>query len=106
MTKNVLHKWTQICQDSFDLLKNTLLRVLFLNTLTPRSRTLFTNGSKYVWACILTQAYDHVIEGKERTILHPITYVSGYFEVVSSIGPLLLKKLKLSICLSRNYCST
>ena len=25
------------------------------------------------------QAHDHIIEGKERTILHPITYVSGLF---------------------------
>ena len=25
------------------------------------------------------QAHDYIIEGKERTILHPITYVSGLF---------------------------
>ena len=37
------------------------------------------DASKYAWAGVLTQAHDHIIEGKERTILHPITYVSGLF---------------------------
>ena len=27
----------------------------------------------------LMQAHDHIIEGKERTILHPITYLGGLF---------------------------
>ena len=40
---------------------------------------MFTDASKYAWACVLTQACDHIIEGKERTILHPITYMSGLF---------------------------
>ena len=60
-------------------LRNTLLRGLFVNALTMRSHTLFADASKCVWACVLTQAYDHIIEGKERTILYPITYVSGLF---------------------------
>ena len=41
--------------------------------------TLFTDASKYAWACVLTQAYDHIIEGKERTILDPFIYVSHLF---------------------------
>ena len=40
---------------------------------------LLMDASKYAWACVLMQAHDHIIEGKERTILHPITYVSGLF---------------------------
>ena len=40
---------------------------------------LFTDVSKYAWSCILTQEYTHVIEGKEKKILHPITYMSGLF---------------------------
>ena len=37
------------------------------------------DASKYAWACVLMQADDHFIEGKERTILHPITNMSGLF---------------------------
>ena len=40
---------------------------------------LFTDVSQYAWSCILTQEYTHVIEGKEKKILHPITYMSGLF---------------------------
>ena len=40
---------------------------------------LFTNASKYVWACVLTQEKTHTIEGKENKLLHPITYMSGLF---------------------------
>ena len=35
--------------------------------------------SKYAWACVLTQACIHVLDGKEKTSLHPITYISGLF---------------------------
>ena len=40
---------------------------------------LFTDASKYAWACVLTQEKMHQIEGKEVTILHCITYMSGLF---------------------------
>ena len=40
---------------------------------------LFTDGSKYAWACVLTQEKTHKVEGKEVKILHPITYISGLF---------------------------
>ena len=40
---------------------------------------LFTDASKYAWACVLTQEKTHMIEGKEIKILHPITYMSGLF---------------------------
>ena len=38
------------------------------------------DASKYAWACVLTQAYNHVIDGTGGTILHPITYVSALFQ--------------------------
>ena len=38
---------------------------------------LFTDASKYAWACVLTQEKTHMVEGKEIKILHPITYMSG-----------------------------
>ena len=40
---------------------------------------LFTDASKYAWACVLTQEKTHVIDDKEIQILHPITYMSGLF---------------------------
>ena len=40
---------------------------------------LFTDASKYAWACFLTQEKTHMVEGKEIKILHPITYMSGLF---------------------------
>ena len=40
---------------------------------------LFTDASKYAWACVLTQEKTHDIEEKEVKILHPISYMSGLF---------------------------
>ena len=40
---------------------------------------LFTDASKYAWACVLTQEKMHTIGEKETKILHPITYMSGLF---------------------------
>ena len=41
---------------------------------------LFTNASKYAWSCVLTQEYVYEFDGKEKKILHPITYMSGLFK--------------------------
>ena len=43
------------------------------------SYVLFTDASKYVWACVLTQEKTHITEEKEVKILHPVTYMSGLF---------------------------
>ena len=40
---------------------------------------LFTDASKYAWACVLTQEKTHTLEGKETKLLHPITYMGGLF---------------------------
>ena len=40
---------------------------------------LFTDATKYAWACVLTQEKTHMVEEKESKILHPITYMSGLF---------------------------
>ena len=40
---------------------------------------LFTDASKYAWACVLTQEKTHTLEGKETKLLDPITYISGLF---------------------------
>ena len=41
---------------------------------------LFTDTSKYAWACVLTQEITHVVDDREIKILHPITYMSGLFK--------------------------
>ena len=44
-----------------------------------RPYVLFTDASKYAWACVLTQEKTHTIGEKEVKIPHPITYISGLF---------------------------
>ena len=78
--KMVEFKWTQVCQESFNLLKASLMTEPILTYPNPNlPYVLFTDASKYAWACILTQEKTHTLEGKEKKILHPITYMSGLF---------------------------
>ena len=78
--KNVTFEWTPVCQDSFELLKASLMTEPILTYPDPNlPYVLFTDASKYAWACVLTQEKIHQIEGKEVKILHPITYMSGLF---------------------------
>ena len=73
-------EWTPICQESFDLLKTCLMTEPILTYPDPNlPYVLFTDASKYAWACVLTQEKTHTFEGKETKILHPITYMSGLF---------------------------
>ena len=78
--KNTAFEWTQICQESFDLLKTSLMTEPILTYPDPNlPYVLFMDASKYVWACVLTQEKTHMIKGKEVKLLHPITYMSGLF---------------------------
>ena len=78
--KNVAFEWTPICQESFELLKTSLMTEPILTYPDPNlPYVLFTDASKYAWACVLTQEKTHVMEEKEVKILHPITYMSGLF---------------------------
>ena len=78
--KNIPFEWTPICQESFELLKSCLMTEPILKYLDPDyPYVLFTDASKYAWACVLTQEKIHQIEGKEVKILHTITYMSGLF---------------------------
>ena len=78
--KNVSFEWTSICQESFELLRTSLMTEPILTYPDPNLLyVLYTDASKYAWACVLTQEKMHKIEEKELTILHPITYVSGLF---------------------------
>ena len=69
-----------ICQESFEMLKTSLMTEPILTYPDPNlPYVLFTDASKYAWACILTQEKTHIVEEKEVKILHPITYMSGLF---------------------------
>ena len=79
--KNIEFEWTPVCQESFNLLKTSLMTEPILTYPDPSlPYVLFTDASKYAWACVLTQEKTHIFEGKETTILHPITYMSGLFK--------------------------
>ena len=78
--KNVSFECTPVCQESFKLLKTSLMTEPILTYPDPNlPYVLFTDASKYAWACVLTQERTHQIEEKEVKILHPITYMSGLF---------------------------
>ena len=78
--KETVFEWTQICQESFELLKTSLMSEPILTYPDPNlPYVLFTDASKYAWACVLTQEKTHVIDDKEIQILHPNTYMSGLF---------------------------
>ena len=78
--KNVSFEWTPICQESFELLKTSLMTEPILTYPDPNlPYVLFTDASKYAWACVLTQEKTHQIEEKEVKILHLITYTSSLF---------------------------
>ena len=78
--KDFPFEWTPICQESFELLKTSLMTEPVLTYPDPNHPyVLFTDASKCAWACVLTQEKTHQVEGEKIKILHPITYMSGLF---------------------------
>ena len=62
------------------MLKEALLKKPILKYPDPsKPYVLYTNTSKYTWARVLTQAYQHNDEKGMKEIQHPITYISGLF---------------------------
>ena len=62
--KNIEFEWTQVCQESFELPKTSLMTEPILTYPDPNlPYVLFTDASKYAWACVLTQEKTHMIEG-------------------------------------------
>ena len=62
------------------MLKTSLMTETILTYPDPSlPYVLFTDASKYAWACVLTQEKTHVMKEKEVKILHPITYMSALF---------------------------
>ena len=111
-------EWTMQCQAAFEMLKEVIITSPILKYPDPnKGYTLFTDASKYAWACVLTQEYQYERDGKVYKINHPITFASGLFKgsqmnfaIYSSIKMLsyYLEDAdiipKVIICHSRNSC--
>ena len=70
-----------VCEQSFQMLKQMLTQEPILVYPDPsKLYVLFTDASKYAWSCVLTQEYTYEVDGKEKKVLHPITYMSGLFK--------------------------
>ena len=79
--KDMPYEWTPECTKTFKMLKNLFIQEPILKYPDPnKPYTLYTDASKYAWSCVLTQEYEHEIEGKIKKIHHPITYASGLFK--------------------------
>ena len=62
------------------MLKDTLCSALILKYPdTNKPYMLYTDASKYGWAGVLTQSHMSTVDGKEITMDHPVSYVSGLF---------------------------
>ena len=76
--KDTPFRWTTLCQEAFEMLKGFLLEEPVLKYPNPdRPYVLYTDASKYAWAVDLTQAYRHAVDGVEKEIHHPVTYVTN-----------------------------
>ena len=73
-------KWCNKCDLSFQMMKDFLISPPILKYPdTSKPCTIFTDASKYGWAGDLTQEHTSVIDGKEVTTNHPVSFVSGMF---------------------------
>ena len=84
LTKLLAHDcefvWDKQCDISFQMLKDTLYSVPILKYPdTTKLYTLYTDASKYGWAGVLTHRHTSTVNGKETTMDHPVSYVSGLF---------------------------
>ena len=87
----------------FELLKEYLLKEpIFVYPDTRKPYTLYTGASKYAWAGVLTQRDVHQIEGKDKEIYHPVTYLSRLFRGSQLNLPPLPKRPMLYICVLRS----
>ena len=68
------------CDILFQMLKDTLWSAPILKYPdTTKLYMLYTDASKYGWAGVLTQKHTFVVNGKEITMDHPVSYISGLF---------------------------
>ena len=91
--------------DVLNLLKKYLPKGLILKYPNPeKPYTLFTNASKYAWACVLIKPYTHVIDCREKkqSLIWSHTWVDC-LEAVNSTGLPWLSRHVLTTCLSKSF---
>ena len=84
LTKLLTHdcefKLTNQYDISFQMLKDTLCSAPILNYPdNSKPYMWYTDANKYGWAGVLTQSHMSTVDGKEITMDHPVSYVSGLF---------------------------
>ena len=84
LTKLLAHdcefKWTSQCNIPFQMLKDKLCSAPILKYPdTSKLYMLYTDASKYGWVGLLTQGHMSTVDGKEITMDHHVSYVSGLF---------------------------
>ena len=80
MGHEVKWNWCNKRDLSFQMMKDFLISALILKYPdTSKLYTIFTDASKYGWAGVLIQEHTSVIDGKEVTTNHPVSFVSGLF---------------------------
>ena len=73
--------WCTKCDLSFQMMKDFLISAPILKYPdTTKPYTIFTDVSKYGWAGVHTQEHTSVVDGKEVTTNHPVSFVSGMFQ--------------------------
>ena len=78
--KDKVFDWLEACQGAFKMLKEALLEEPILKYPNPeKPYLLYTDASRYAWAGVLTQSYQHKDEKGVKEIHHPITYISDLF---------------------------
>ena len=72
--------WCTKCDLSFQMMKDFLISAPILKYPdTSKPYAIFTDASKYGCAGVLTQEHTSVMDGKEVTANHPVSFVSGMF---------------------------
>ena len=76
---NIKWNWCTKCDLSFSIERFLISAPILKYPDTSKLYTILTDASKYGWAGVLTQEHTSVIDGKEVTANHPISFVSGMF---------------------------
>ena len=84
LTKLLAHdcefNWNNQCDIAFQMLKDALcLAPILKYPNTSKPYILYTGASKYGWAGVMTQTHTSVVNGKEVTMDHQVSYISGLF---------------------------
>ena len=62
---------------SLPIFKGSLMKEPILRYLDPKKLfVIFTDTSKWTWACLLTQSSKNEVDGKKTEMLYPINYVT------------------------------